>query len=196
MFPVSVYLFTGYDDEFNTWEPEWNLDCENLIKDYCNRRQYEQVEKILGATTSLNGGKESITLVVQYTTKEKSLIPIAQACQRFPKLVLKYFEQRLIWKYENVNNKLQYLKEEELKKIRAKTRNFRGGFAKNYIPEAICGVINTVEGLLIVIKWKDLDVVELVPAEEAHNNCPDLLLNYYNERIEWKDTNSTDIFNS
>lgn len=179
----------------NTWEPEWNLNCESLIKEYLTRRDYEQVEKILGATSKPSEEREILYFVVQYTTTKKDLIPVAQAYQRFPQMVIEYFEQRLIWKYENSTNKLQNLREEEVRRMRAKTNNFRGGFERNYTPEAICGVINTIEGLLILIKWKDHDIVELVPAVEVHNNCPELLLSYYNERIDWRDASiQMDIF--
>lgn len=131
--------------------------------------------------------------VVQYTTKIKDLVPFAQAYQRFPLMVIEYFEERLSWRYENSTNKLQHLKEEEVRRMRERTNNFKGGIAKNYIPEAICGIINTTEGLLILIKWKYHDIVELIPVGDIHTYCPEMLLSYYNERIDWNDPTIKDI---
>lgn len=185
-----IVHLSGYDDEMNTWEPEWNLNCENLIRDYLARREYEQIESILGATSKMNPKREQIYFVVQYTTRQKELIPIAQAYQRFPQMVLNYFEERLIWSCNSMDN-LHILRDEEIRQMRSKTNNFKGGFDKKYVIEAICGVINSNEGLLILVKWKDHNIVEIVKASEVHKHSPDKLLSYYNERIDWKDPSNT-----
>lgn len=179
---LKTFFHVGYDDELNTWEPESNLNCENLIRDYLSRRDSEEAQSILGVTIA-DPQKHSINLVVQNVTKQRCLIPLAQACQRFPLLVIDYFEKRLCWPSDNLLNSQQNLNEEEVRKMKEKTNNFHGGFDRKYIPEAIGGVINTVNGLLVLIKWKDHGIVELVPAKEVHKHCPELLLNYYIERL-------------
>ena len=35
----------GYGDEDNTWEPKENLDCEDLMKAYEDKRKAKQAEK-------------------------------------------------------------------------------------------------------------------------------------------------------
>ena len=57
---------------------------------------------------------------------------------------------------------------------------------ENRQPEEILGVRNDRElGLMFLVKYKGQDATALMPAKEAHIKCPQLLIQYYQNRIVW-----------
>lgn len=57
----------------------------------------------------------------------------------------------------------------------------RIGFARGLKAERVLGAVKTSLGLMLVMKWKGMDKCELVPANEANLNCPELVIRYYEE---------------
>ncbi|CAL1289130.1 unnamed protein product [Larinioides sclopetarius] len=123
----------GYPDSENTWEPEENLDCPEIIeefeKNYAKKKKIESSEKkrklngseqgseapakkkaedekprgfdrqleperIIGATD--NGG-ELMFLIKWKGCDEADLVPSKTANVKCPQIVIKFYEERLIW---------------------------------------------------------------------------------------------------
>ncbi|XP_030766123.1 chromobox protein homolog 1-like isoform X2 [Sitophilus oryzae] len=110
----------GYNDEDNTWEPEENLDCPDLIAAY--ESQFEtslrdtedknkikiisedsrargfdrglEPHKILGAT---DASGELMFLMLWKKCKEADLVPASQVNVRCPEIVINYYENKKIW---------------------------------------------------------------------------------------------------
>ncbi|KAF7268198.1 hypothetical protein GWI33_018660 [Rhynchophorus ferrugineus] len=111
----------GYTDEDNTWEPEENLDCPNLIAAY--ESQFETIpvsdnddknktktitednrargfdrglepDKIVGAT---DASGELMFLMMWKNCKEADLVPANQVNVRCPEIVINYYENKKIW---------------------------------------------------------------------------------------------------
>ncbi|XP_048191363.1 chromobox protein homolog 3-like [Perognathus longimembris pacificus] len=59
------------------------------------------------------------------------------------------------------------------------------GFARGLEPEQIIAVTENREGLMFLMKWKELDKAELVPAKEANVMCPQIVIAFYEGRIIW-----------
>ncbi|KAK2102323.1 Chromobox protein 1 [Saguinus oedipus] len=97
----------GLSDEDNTWEPEENLDCPDLIAEFLHK----------------------------------------------PK------------------------KKEESEKPR--------GFARGLEPERIIGATDSRGELMFLMKWKNSDEADLVPAKEANVKCPQVVISFYEERLTW-----------
>ncbi|KAM3843162.1 chromobox protein homolog 3-like [Diretmus argenteus] len=129
---VEFFLkWKGFTEADNTWEPEENLDCPELI---------------------------SAFLEAQKNVKEKPAPVKRKSSTAEP--------------------------ETEAKKMDV-TEQPRG-FARNLEPERIIGAGASSGELMLLMKWKDSDVADLVPAREANTRCPQVVISYYEERIVWR----------
>ncbi|TNN70631.1 Chromobox 1 [Liparis tanakae] len=106
----------GFSDEDNTWEPQDNLDCPDLIAEYMQKHK-EKEEK----------------------------------------------------------------KKEGKRKVGEKAR----GFGRGLQPERIIGATDSSGELMFLMKWKNSDEADLVPAKEANVKCPQVVISFYEERLTW-----------
>jgi len=74
------------------------------------------------------------------------------------------------------------------KKDDAKNR----GFARGLTAERIIGATNDPGELFFLIKWKGSDEADLVPAKEANVQIPQIVIKFYEERLNWYDTKDDD----
>lgn len=145
----------GYKEEDSTWEPEENLDCEELIKAFEDKRK-EKEAKVKkselerpkkrsrdsgddASTTSRKGRGTSVSSVEE--TKES--------------------------KKEKKDDKL------------------KSGFDKGLKAEKIIGASDATGELMFLVKWADSDEAELVPAKVANVKCPQQVIAFYEERLTW-----------
>ncbi|KAL2080434.1 hypothetical protein ACEWY4_024227 [Coilia grayii] len=135
---VEYFLkWKGFTDADNTWEPEENLDCPELIAAF-HTAQKGVVEKTTPPPDS-NKRKPSTDEPETDETKAK--------------------------------------KKKESEKPR--------GFARNLEPERIIGATDSSGELMFLMKWKDSDEADLVPAREANVRCPQVVISFYEERLTW-----------
>jgi len=126
----------GYPDTENTWEPQENLDCPDIISAYEERAEKKKEEKKRKKEAESSGGK-----------------------------------------------KKQKVVEEEDNKPR--------GFDRGLQPERIIGATDSSVELMFLMKWKDSDEADLVPARQANVKCPAIVIQFYEERLTWH-THSND----
>uniref|UniRef100_A0A3B4XH22 Chromobox 1 n=2 Tax=Seriola lalandi dorsalis TaxID=1841481 RepID=A0A3B4XH22_SERLL len=125
----------GFSDEDNTWEPEENLDCPDLIAEYMQKHKEKEEKK-----------KE---------TKRKAASEASGDSE------------------ERGSKK----KKEESEKAR--------GFGRGLQPERIIGATDSSGELMFLMKWKNSDEADLVPAKEANVKCPQVVISFYEERLTW-----------
>ncbi|KAK7919395.1 hypothetical protein WMY93_010679 [Mugilogobius chulae] len=116
----------GFSNEDNTWEPEDNLDCPDLIAEFLQSQKTAQDGK-----RKADGDDDS---------KSKK-------------------------------------KKDETEKLR--------GFARGLDPERIIGATDSTGELMFLMKWKNSDEADLVPAKEANVKCPQIVISFYEERLTW-----------
>nr|AGG11726.1 Umbrea [Drosophila orena] len=61
------------------------------------------------------------------------------------------------------------------------------GFDRGLQPLRILGVCDWSGQLAFLMQWKDCDKADLVPAKVANVRCPEMVISYYEQRIEFKD---------
>ncbi|XP_046357491.1 chromobox protein homolog 1-like isoform X2 [Haliotis cracherodii] len=129
----------GYPDSENTWEPEENLDCPDLIADYEDKRKKKEQEKKRKQANGMDDG----------SAKKK-------------------------------------------KKVAEEDDNKPRGFDRGLQPERIIGATDSSGELMFLMKWKDSDEADLVPARQANVKCPQIVIAFYEERLTWHTHNDND----
>ncbi|KAM9681726.1 chromobox protein homolog 1-like [Dama dama] len=127
----------GFSGEDNTWEPEENLDCPDLIA------KFLQSQKTAHETVKSEGGKCKADSDSEDKGEESK-----------PKK-----------------------KKEESEKPR--------GFAQGLEPERIIGATDFSGELVFLMKWKNSDEADLLPAEEVNVKGPQGVTSFYEERLTW-----------
>jgi len=154
---VEFFLkWKGYSEKHNTWEPEKNLDCPELISEFM-----KTYKKPGAASTPTSGGSKAST-ASSGRTKETSSSKRKNSDDE-----------------EEVEpaNKAKKKKEEEVLVAR--------GFERGLEPEKIIGATDSCGDLMFLMKWKDSDEADLVLAKEANVKCPQIVIAFYEERLTW-----------
>ncbi|CAG0894285.1 unnamed protein product [Darwinula stevensoni] len=127
----------GYGDEDNTWEPEENLDCQELIRDFNAAREAEAKKDDKKRKSDKNPAAGS-------SADDKKKMKMSREEDSRPK-----------------------------------------GFDRGLEAEKIIGATDTNGELMFLMKWKDADEADLVPARIANVRCPQVVIKFYEERLTW-----------
>ncbi|CAH8529857.1 Chromobox protein 1 [Schistosoma haematobium] len=177
----------GYSEEDNTWEPEENLDCPDLIKEFEERRARERTSLTSPARTSSADSK------LKNRTKGSSLssdsakdiseeVPEPAKKKRTSSIPASVEESAS--EVPNVPDEPKEPTNEDQKKVVKATGKTRG-FARGLKAERIIGATDSSGELMFLMKWKDSDEADLVPAREANIKCPQIVIRFYEERLTW-----------
>ncbi|XP_051735351.1 chromobox protein homolog 5 isoform X1 [Ctenopharyngodon idella] len=148
---------TEHCSKHNTWEPEKNLDCPELIAEFM--KTYKK-----GSSGSTPSSKPSSTGSSSARPKDSS--GSSSTSKR------KNSEEE-----NGSGSKPKKKKEDEILVAR--------GFERGLEPEKIIGATDSCGDLMFLMKWKDSDEADLVLAKEANHKCPQIVIAFYEERLTW-----------
>jgi len=154
------------------------------------------VEKVLDKRVK-NGKVEYLLKWKGYGDDDNTWEPVENL--ECPELINAYEEERKKKEVEKKEDKKRKSapveKEKEKKKdVPAKKKaveedNRPRGFDRGLDPEKIIGATDSSGELMFLIKWKGTDEADLVPARQANVKCPQVVIQFYEERLTWHTSN-------
>ncbi|KAJ0000325.1 hypothetical protein NQD34_012167 [Periophthalmus magnuspinnatus] len=135
---VEYFLkWKGFTDADNTWEPEDNLDCPELIEAFLvkNAHLTENSEEDQGEIIPKEEMTEQETEIVSTPNAELS--------------------------------------------------DSKSHLSPRQEPECIIGSTDRRGELMFLVKWKNSEDVALLPAREVSARCPQVVINFYEQKLTW-----------
>lgn len=171
----------GFADSENTWEPKEHLDCPDLISDFENRSKAKQQTSVgntsgsssslaaAAASSSTGGGKKRATNEADVSggAKKKKGTAGSESSGSFQNLLA------------NTSSAAGAGAEPMVEVNPAR------GFERGLVPEKIIGATDSSGELMFLMKWKNSDEADLVLAKMANVKCPQVVIQFYEERLTW-----------
>lgn len=173
---VEYFLkWKGYDDAANTWEPEANLDCPELIAEFENSQKSSATEK--------EKKEKDATVVVEEKEKDEE-----KREEKRPKLSKRKSDrEKTVEKAKEPTATNQKAEEADAGDNGQSTEPI--GFARGLEAEEILGATEQNGHILFLLKWKGHSDPELVYATEANIRIPQLVIKFYESKLTWHESN-------
>lgn len=163
---VEYFLkWKGFTDADNTWEPEDNLDCPELIQEFLRTHPAEENQE------ENQGESQEQEKEVKQEVKEEPLEP-----HIIPKDESDEQETE-IQDYSEDNRKTD---PQHPSKTDGPT-----DLSSQPEPECILGSTDRHGELTFLMKWKNSDDVSLLSAREASARCPQVVIKFYEQKLTW-----------
>lgn len=153
---VEYFLkWKGFTDAENTWEPEDNLDCPELIETFLRSTNFSEENE-----EELN---EQGFIPKEEMTEQEAEISCLQSQQQTHTM-------------QSSDDVLEPNDEQSESPTDLSTYPE---------PECIIGSTDRQGELMFLVKWKNSDNVALLPAREASARCPQVVIDFYERKLTW-----------
>lgn len=177
----------NYSSDDNTWEPEENLDCAELIKEFEaelkrteSRKKKEQPERsrkrtlsnsTIASGASSDAGPSKERKKASPSPKQKS---VNSSSEKTDKVVDKIPDKN---KENDGDDDIPENKESDTPVTPTPP--------VEKVPEKIIGATDSSGQLMFLLKWQGIEEADLIPAKDANTMCPQIVIRFYEERLTW-----------
>lgn len=166
----------GFSEEENTWEPEHNLDCPDLIEEYENR--LAQKNRYMANDPSL---KRKPSLDQPAGPNKRGRPPLDRN---------HYSRQQQQQQQQQPSQQQQQQQQPTSNSNRtssstAATNDEPSAFDRGYEAEKILGATDAMGELMLLVQWKGTSEADLVPSRICNVKCPQVVIRFYEERLTW-----------
>ncbi|XP_065053325.1 chromobox protein homolog 1-like isoform X2 [Rhopilema esculentum] len=190
---VEYFLkWRGFSELENTWEPEANLNCTELLHEF-----NANLAKADGpSSSSITEEKEPVPdskgteeqqeekSVKESTDKPDTKLESSQSEKKDKK------EKKPVDK-EQKSVKRKAEKAESSGRKEKRNKLVLNGFDKGYKAQSILGATDSAGGELhFLISWANSSDAELIPSKIANVKIPQMVIKFYEDRLIWTNANS------
>ncbi|CAI6345793.1 unnamed protein product [Macrosiphum euphorbiae] len=205
---VEYFLkWNGYDDVDNTWEPEENLDCEELIRDFEEKLKQKEMKDKKKKDQPERGRKRTLSNSTVTSCASSEAGPSGGP----PKELRKTSSPQPKKKVEKTNKSDKSDKsdlteddddddedelddddedadeDDDIEDLTEEKENNDVSAAPpaEKVAEKIIGATDSSGSLMFLLKWKGIEEADLISAQEANLMCPQVVIKFYEERLTW-----------
>ncbi|XP_055524381.1 chromobox protein homolog 3-like [Wyeomyia smithii] len=162
---VTKYLikWKDCDSSENTWEPEQNLCCPELIRDFLNEKEAKKKWRPTSKRTSKRASDPAVPHKVEDVEKK-------------PNDVDNNIDARVLRKRGRSDPTVNRTADQP---------PGVDGFRKGLVAEDILGITSEDGNLFFMVKWKNTDEIEMVESALARKHIPAMVIDFYERRIIW-----------
>jgi len=173
----------NYSEADNTWEPEEHLDCEDLIKKFEEKRKSKKEGGSI--STSKETSKASVTSSAGKKRKSEAMEEVSKHSSKESSNINKKSKKADSETDSNVGGTSSSAGVMNSVTTGSATKLRAEGFGRGLQPDKIIGATDSSGELMFLMKWKDSNEADLVPAREANVKCPQVVIKFYEERLSW-----------
>ncbi|RWS22010.1 chromobox protein 1-like protein [Leptotrombidium deliense] len=192
----------GWSHDDNTWEPEDHLNCPDIMKEFeedlkakkekkMKREKERQREKERDRENDREKDRHRKEKHKSSSHEKSSKNSENKSDDKIKKLKLedgtaKLLNVKKIIDSDDDDSKSDKSIDDDAEDDKvSEPDDGPVGFERGLEAKKIVGALMEGGIMKFLMKWKDCDAEDLVPASEANIKCPQVVINFYQKRLQW-----------